>query len=105
MGFFGIAKPQPHPIASGAHSGLQSHHARKAEKLMTLMAIPAYDPINIVKIILIISCPMDVCVIKACFRTGGSSEHSLITPMPIVGSCLEKQWISGGTYRDCWAEY
>ena len=38
-----------------------------AEKLMTLIAIPAYDPINIVKIILIISCAMDVWVIKACF--------------------------------------
>ena len=38
-----------------------------AEKLMTLIAIPAYDPINIVKIILIISCTMDVWVIKACF--------------------------------------
>ena len=38
-----------------------------AEKLMTLIAIPAYDPINIVKIILIISYTMDVCVIKACF--------------------------------------
>ena len=42
-------------------------HARKAEKLMTLIAIPAYDPINIVKIILIINYPMDVWVIKACF--------------------------------------
>ena len=38
-----------------------------AEKLITLIAIPAYDPINIVKIILIISCAMDVCVINACF--------------------------------------
>ena len=42
-----------------------------AEKLMTLIAIPAYDPINIVKIILIISYAMDVWVIKACFQSQG----------------------------------
>ncbi len=47
-----------------------SHQARKAEKLITLIAIPAYDPINIVKIILIINCWMDVWVIKACFQSG-----------------------------------
>ena len=92
-------------FASGTLAACRSHHARKAEKLITLIAIPAYDPISIVNIILIISCPMDVCVIKACFRAGGSCKHSLITPMPILGPCLEKQWISGGTYRDCWAEY
>lgn len=32
------------------------YHARKAEKLMTLTAMPAYDPIIRVSIILIISC-------------------------------------------------
>ena len=41
-------------------SKLWGHHAKKAEKLIRLIAIPAYDPINIVKIILIISCTMDV---------------------------------------------
>ena len=35
-------------------------HARKAEKLITLIAIPAYDPTIKVNIILIISCTMDV---------------------------------------------
>ena len=47
--------------------GLGLAHARNAEKLITLTAMPAYDPINTVKIILIISYPMDVWVIKACF--------------------------------------
>ena len=42
-------------------------HARKAEKLITLIAIPAYVPTIKVNIILIISCTMDVYVIKACF--------------------------------------
>ena len=42
-------------------------YARKAEKLITLIAMPAYDPINKVNIILIISLTMDVQVIKACF--------------------------------------
>jgi hypothetical protein len=46
-----------------------SHHARKAEKLITLIATPAYDPTIKVNIILIISCTMDVWVIKACFRS------------------------------------
>ena len=45
-------------------------HARKAEKLITLIAIPAYDPTIKVNIILIISCTMDVYVIKACFGYG-----------------------------------
>ena len=36
------------------------HHARKAEKLITLIATPAYDPTIKVNIILIISCVMDV---------------------------------------------
>ena len=54
-------------IISPSRSTRGSIHAMNAEKLMTLIAIPAYDPINIVKIILIISCAMDVCVIKACF--------------------------------------
>ena len=35
-------------------------HAMKAEKLITLIAIPAYDPTINVNIILIISCTMDV---------------------------------------------
>ena len=46
-----------------------NHHARKAETLITLIATPAYDPTIKVNIILIISYTMDVCVIKACFRT------------------------------------
>ena len=71
-------------IASGVIQAYSSHHARKAEKLITLIAIPAYDPINIVKIILIITCPMDVWVIKARFREWGCCEHPLITPKPIM---------------------
>ena len=35
-------------------------HAMKAEKLITLIAIPAYDPTINVNIILIISCMIDV---------------------------------------------
>ena len=46
-------------------------HAMKAEKLITLIAIPAYDPTINVNINLIISCTMDVQVIKACFRSLG----------------------------------
>ena len=46
--------------AQAPTSKLWRHHAKKAEKLIRLIAIPAYDPINIVKIILIISYPMDV---------------------------------------------
>ena len=65
-------------IASGVIQEYSSHHARKAEKLITLIAIPAYDPINIVKIILIITCPMDVWVIKARFREWGCCEHPFL---------------------------
>ena len=71
-------------IASGVIQEYSSHHARKAEKLITLIAIPAYDPINIVKIILIITCPMDVWVIKARFGERVCCEHPLITPKPII---------------------
>ena len=56
-------------IAFARHTRTQCHidHARKAEKLITLIAIPEYDPTIKVNIILIISCTMDVYVIKACF--------------------------------------
>ena len=62
------------PRARPAPRKLRGHHARKAEKLITLMAIPAYDPINIVKIILIINYPIDVWVIKARFLTWAGHE-------------------------------
>ena len=71
-------------FASGTLAACRSHHARKAEKLITLIAIPAYDPISIVNIILIISCPMDVWVIKARFREWVCCERPLITPKPIM---------------------
>ena len=59
-------------IAFARHTRTQCRidHARKAEKLITLIAIPAYDPTIKVNIILIISCMMDVYVIKACFGRG-----------------------------------
>ena len=56
-------------IAFARHTRTQCRidHARKAEKLITLIAMPAYDPINKVNIILIIRLTIDVQVIKACF--------------------------------------
>ncbi len=54
-------------FARHTHTQCRIDHARKAEKLITLIAIPAYDPTIKVNIILIISCTMDVYVIKACF--------------------------------------
>ena len=49
----------------GSHPAFATHplriaHARKAEKLIMLIAIPAYDPTINVNIILIISYTMDV---------------------------------------------
>ena len=75
-----------------------------AEKLITLIAIPAYDPINIVKIILIISCTMDVCVINACFwqlenfaiitRSKGTHYDGLIIEGYSLPLLLEKDRIT-----------